>query len=195
MSVAPGANPQTDPVSRVIGAVETVLVAVSGIAMVAIMFIVAADVAMRYLFNEPFSWSYGLIGIYLVVAVFFLALSDTMRAHGHIALDVAQPLLPRIVRHLGLFIGYGLSAPFTGLIGWLGLQQATAAWIGDDRIAAIVPWPTWPAYAFVAIGSAALTARLVWRALGHLASILTGRELADEPPASIISEHAGEHGE
>lgn len=184
-----------DPVSRALGALEGALVAVAGVALALIMVVVALDVAMRYLFNSPLGWSYGLIGIYLVVAVFFLTLSDTMRAHGHIALDVAQPLLPRFIRHLGLFLGYGISTPFIGLIAWLALEQATSAWVGDDRIAATVPWPTWPAYALVAIGSAALTLRILWRALGHAASLATGRELADEPPASIISEHAGEHGE
>ncbi|MEX2519532.1 MAG: TRAP transporter small permease subunit, partial [Paracoccaceae bacterium] len=177
------------------GGVLTALIAISGVALALIMVIVAVDVAMRYLFNSPLGWSYGLIGLYLVVAVFFLALSDTMRAHGHIALDVAQPHLPRIVRHLGLLIGYGLSTLFIGFVGWLGLEQAITAWIGNDRVAATVPWPTWPAYGLVAAGSAALALRMLWRALGHAASLVTGRELADEPAASTVGEHAGEHGE
>ncbi|MFV0473260.1 MAG: TRAP transporter small permease [Pikeienuella sp.] len=195
MSAPIDAPAPKDPVSRLLGAFETALIAISGAAMALIMVIVSIDVAMRYAFNAPLGWSYGLIGLYLVVAVFFLALSDTMRAHGHIALDVARPILPRAVRHFGLFVGYGLSAPFIGLIGWLGWEQMLSAWIGDDRIAATIPWPTWPAYALVSLGSAALALRLLWRALGHGASLVTGRELADEPPASIIEEHAGEHGE
>lgn len=184
-----------DPVSRALGALETALVAIACVALALIMVIVAVDVAMRYLFNAPLGWSYGLIGIYLVVAVFFLALSDTMRAHGHIALDVARPYLPRLVRHFGLFVGYGLSTLFIGFVGWLGLEQAITAWIGNDRIAATVPWPTWLAYALVAAGSAALALRMLWRALGHAASLVTGRELADEPPVSSVEEHAAEHGE
>ncbi|QIE55043.1 TRAP transporter small permease [Pikeienuella piscinae] len=184
-----------DPVSRALGALEVALAAVAGVAMALIMVIVAVDVAMRYFFNAPLGWSYGLIGIYLVVAVFFLSLSDTMRAHGHIALDVARPLLPRSIRHLGLFLGYGISAPFIGLIAWLALEQAISAWVGDDRIAATVPWPTWPAYALVAVGAAALALRILWRAFGHAAALATGRELADEPPASAMSDHAAEHGE
>lgn len=188
-------GPPRDPVSRALGVLETALITLSCVALAMIMVIVTIDVAMRYLFNAPLGWSYGLIGLYLVVAVFFLALPDTMRAHEHIALDVARPYLPRFVRHFGLFVGYGLSTLFIGFIGWLGLEQAIAAWIGNARIAATVPWPTWLSYALVAAGSAALALRMVWRALGHAASIATGRELADEPPVSNITEHAEEHGE
>lgn len=56
---------------RALQAVEKFGVGLAGLLMLAIMFVVVADVALRYLFNAPLSWSYELISVYLMVGLFF----------------------------------------------------------------------------------------------------------------------------
>ena len=72
------------------------------------MLIVVVDVAMRYALSMPLGWSYDVIGLYLMVAVFFLMLPDTLHNHGHVAIDLFQGTLPRRLRRSGH--GFGTPA-------------------------------------------------------------------------------------
>lgn len=179
-------------VSRGLAALETALAALACIALAAIMLIVVVDVAMRYALSMPLGWSYDLIGLYLVVAVFFLMLPDTLHHHGHVAIDLFQNVLPRRFRHLGLAVGYAAGAVVMALIGAEALGRFQSAYAGQDRIAALVPWLTWPAYLVVLIGTALLTLRLVYRAVGHGLSIFSYHDLVEMPPPP---ETAAPHGE
>ncbi|MFC4671402.1 TRAP transporter small permease [Seohaeicola nanhaiensis] len=178
------ANPK-GPLARV----EKAMVAVSGVALGSIMVIVVADVVGRYVFNSPFSWSYDLIGLYLMVAAFFLALPDALTHHDHIAVDLFRDSFPPRFKHAALAIGYSGASLGIGLIGWGGWLRFTEAWANDDRIAAAVAWPTWVAYALVALGSAAMLLRCLHRVLGHLRAALTGHEAPGLLPPSASEGH------
>ena len=158
---------------------------VSSIALFAIMLIVVGDVAMRYLVGTPLSWSYSMIGLYLMVAVFFLALSDTLHNHGHIAIDIFQHRIPHMPRHLSLAIGYLLSTIVMALIGWQAWLRFKSAYLNDDRIAAVIPWPTWIAYFIVVVGCLLMTLRCAYRTIGHARSALGSRDLVELPPPPV----------
>lgn len=168
--------------SRGLAVVEAGLAALACIALAAIMLIVVLDVAMRYALSMPLGWSYDLIGLYLLVAVFFLMLPDTLHHHGHVAIDLFQGVLPRRLRHLGLAVGYGAGAVVMALICFEAWGRFQAAYMGQDRIAALVPWLTWPAYLIVLIGTAVLTLRMIYRAVGHGLSLFSRHDLVEMPP-------------
>jgi len=149
------------------------------------MLIVVADVLLRYVFGTPLSWSYNLIGLYLMVAVFFFALSDTLHNHGHIAIDIFQHQIPHRPRHLSLALGYILSTVVMALIGWQAWLRLKSAYINDDRIAAVIPWPTWIGYFIVAIGCTVVTLRCIYRVVGHAASAASGRDQVETPPPPV----------
>ncbi|MEY8828658.1 TRAP transporter small permease [Sedimentitalea sp. XS_ASV28] len=188
-------NKPANAVSALLGRAETVLIGISGLAMAAIMLIVVIDVCLRYVLSAPLSWSYSLIGLYLIGAVFFLALSDSLNHHGHIALDVFVPFLPRPVRHLTQGLGYGASTLFIAIMTWLGISQARDAFLSDDRIAEVVAWPTWIAYALLATGMATLCLRCGYRAVLHLASVFSERDLVEVPAPANTDAKTAEHGE
>lgn len=188
-----GENRPANAASALLARLETLLIGISGVAMAAIMVIVVVDVGLRYLFAAPLSWSYSLIGLYLVGAVFFLALSDTMQHHGHIALDVFVGLLPRPLRHVAQGAGYGLSALFVGAITWLGFAQARAAFVSDARVAEVVAWPTWIAYALLTLGMGTLCLRCGYRALFHLASAVSPHDLVELPAPPDTDRPAPSH--
>ncbi|MDF1715878.1 MAG: TRAP transporter small permease [Antarcticimicrobium sp.] len=169
-------------VSRGLDVLETGLAALACVALAAIMLIVVVDVAMRYALSMPLGWSYDLIGLYLVVAVFFLMLPDTLHHHGHVAIDLFQGVLPRRFRHLGLAVGYAAGALVMALIGLEAWDRFQSSYAGQDRIAALVPWLTWPAYLIVLTGTALLTLRLIYRAVGHGLSIFSRLDLVEMPP-------------
>lgn len=188
-------QPPANAISAWLARGEAFLVTISGVAMAAIMLIVVLDVVMRYAFDAPLAWSYDLIGLYLVGAVFFSALSDTMQNHGHIALDVFAPYIPRRLHHVALCLGFLASAALVAAIAWLEYEQAYKAFVRDDRIASVVPLQTWVAHAVLSVGMAMLTLRCAYRALFHLLSVFFAEDLVEMPPPPVTSQHAAEHGE
>lgn len=173
--------PERGPFLRMLARSENALSAVSVVAMAAIMLIVVVDVMGRYFFSAPLTWSYNLIGLYLMTAVFFMALPGTLSAHGHIAVDILQHNLPRWLMHTGLFLGYGMSTVLMALITWGTYRRLVPAWLHDDRIQALVPFPTWVPYTIAVIGCTVMVIRCLVRTIGHAASAVTGRELVDVP--------------
>lgn len=178
-------QPPINRVSAMLAWVERALSFVACVAMAAIMLIVVLDVALRYLLGAPLSWSYNLIGLYLMVAVFFLALSDTLHHHGHIAIDILQHHIPYRLRNVLLSVSYALSSLILALCTQQAGLRFLSAYVNDDRIAAIIPWPTWIAYLIVTVGCGAITLRCAYRAVGHLASAWLGRDVVEMPPPPV----------
>lgn len=178
-------QPPANRISAILAWVERGLMVISSAAMAAIMVIVVADVTMRYIFGAPLSWSYSVIGLYLMVAVFFFALSDTLQNHGHIAIDIFQHRIPLRLRHFSMSAGYALSTVIMALIGWQAWLRFKSAYLNDDRIAAIIAWPTWIAYFIVMVGCAVVTLRCLYRTVGHAASGVAGRDRVELPPPPV----------
>ena len=79
--------------------IERAVTSVAVICLFAIMLIVVADVFMRYAVNRPFSFTYDLVGLYLMAGLFYLALSDTFAIHAHVSVDI---LVHRFSRRYGV---------------------------------------------------------------------------------------------
>tara|TARA_R110002074_G_scaffold140585_3_gene286751 strand:- start:6223 stop:6873 length:651 start_codon:yes stop_codon:yes gene_type:complete len=171
------------PISKLLSLIETVFAVIASVCLGAIMMIVVVDVVLRYGFNSPLGWSYSLIGIYLMVAVFFLMLSDTLPMHHHVAIDMLMHRLPHRLRHLFLAIGYLLSTIIIALIVW----QAWLRWMGQSAptSALLRSYPGPPGLPMPSsTGSALLVLRTAYRTIGHVASAITGRTLVEMPPVT-----------
>lgn len=168
--------------SRLLSAFEWGLATLSAIAMFAVMIVVMLDVTMRYVFAAPLAWSYDIISLYLMVAVFFLALGDTLHHHGHIAIDLLLPRMPVRLRHFGEMIGYALTTVLIALIAWQAWERLATAFVNSEVTPTVIEWPTWPAYLFVVVGSVSLALRAAYRTVGHLVSMVAGRALVELPP-------------
>lgn len=177
-----GSEHNANELSAYLAKLETALIAISSVAMVAIMCIVVMDVVLRYFFHSAQVWSYSVIEHYLVGAVFFLALSDALHRHAHIALDIVVNRFPRRLFHFMQTVGYGISTAFIGLITWLGYLQFEEALINNDRLASIVPLPTWVSYAFLTVGMATMCLRCFYRSLFHAVSFFVNKDMVELPP-------------
>lgn len=172
---------------RWLTAVERTLSTLSAAAIALMMFVVVAAVAARYFVNHPLGWTYDIIGSYLMVCAFFPAISDGLRLHSHIAIDIFRPRLPRSLTHLGMAVGYAASTVLLLLIAWQGWGRLQTSWLNSEMISMTVPWPTWPTYLLLCLGCLVMTLRCLVRTVAHAGSLLTGRELASLPPTA--SEH------
>lgn len=147
---------------RLILFLESIWMAVASVALFAIMVIVFCDVGLRYFFNSPLAWSYDLISLYLMVALFFLAVSSTQASNHHVRVDIIFRHVPPHARHVMELIGYILTA--AAMIGIL-YQGSIKFWDNlqaGDVVAGAIPWPTWATAIFVPLGVGLLLLRLVF---------------------------------
>lgn len=167
---------------RALARVESLCGVLTVVVMLAIMGIVSADVAMRYLFHSPLSWAFDLIGLYLMAAVFFLSLSATYADNGHVGVDLLLRRLPVAGRRLAEIVTCLVAIPLFAAMAKMGAERALDNFVNNDTLSGLVPWPTWIAAALVPLGSVLLLARLALRLVGHVASLLSGREVIPVMP-------------
>ena len=160
-----------------LGVVERIATWIAAVLMFAIMVIVAADVFMRYVFNRPFGWAYDLISLYLMAAVFFLVLSNAYLVGAHVSVDILQQKLPAKPYRMTELVTTALSLVVFFLIASAGWSRTVDSFAQGDVLAGAIPWPTWPALALVPLGAGLLALRLAIDFVGHLGSLVTGRDL------------------
>ena len=158
----------------------------AAIGLGAIMAIVASDVALRYGLGRPWPWAYDIVSIYLTVATFYLALSRTLREHGHINVDIARSRMGVRTRQTLDFLSALLATAFFALLGYLTLQLAWGRYENSEVISSYKDWPTWLSTIFVPVGVALTVARLLVKAAVHVRVILSGVE----PPEAATSHHS-----
>ena len=171
-----------------LSALERALTVIAVVFLFVIMVLVVADVFMRYALNRPFSFTYDLIGLYLLAGVFFFTLSDALREHAHVGVDIllsrfspAGRRLSEIVTALaGLFVFI--------LICKVGFERAMENYEQHDVLAGAIPWPTWISAALVPFGCGVLVLRLALQLVGNLLSLVSGRDLYPLPPVTGIGE-------
>jgi TRAP-type C4-dicarboxylate transport system permease small subunit len=172
----------------ILAAIERALTVIAVVFLFVIMMLVVADVFMRYVVNRPFAFTYDLIGLYLLAGVFFLTLSDALREHAHVGVDIllhrfspAGRRLSEIVTALvGLFVFI--------LISKLGFDRALDNFQQNDVLAGAIPWPTWISAALVPFGCGVLVLRLALQLTGNVLSLVSGRDLYPLPPITGIGE-------
>lgn len=174
----------TNPASAAMRRLEIALRTVGAACLLAVMLIVFVDVGARYLFNAPLAWSYELIGMYLMPALFYFALSDTLAEHHHISVDLLRPRMPRWLIRVVEIVGSGAMAAVFAAILWIYANAAVADFARGAVTMGVIEWPAWVPSAIAAVGAATICLRLVGRVVGHAASLFSGRPMI-ELPASV----------
>ncbi len=174
--------------------VEAFLSLVAAIILFIVMAIVATDVAMRYVFNHPFGWSYDLVSLYFTLALFYFCLSRTYATHAHVGVDILHYYVSPRTRRVFALISCLVSAPLFATIAILTLRRALAALSAQDVIEGAIEWPTWAYIALAPLGTALLTLRLLTDAGAHALTLAGGPELIPLPPLARSAEAIDEVG-
>jgi len=157
---------------------------VAAIALAAIMVIVALDVTMRYVLNRPFAWSYDFVSLYVMAALFFLALSRAYAVHGHVNVDLLHHFLgPRARRSLELVITLA-SAVLFALMTDAGATRAWSQYTDNEVMTGLYAWPAWASAVFVPIGGSLIVVRLVFDAICHFTTLISGVEILPLAPVA-----------
>ena len=153
---------------------------VAGAAVFVVMIVAIVDVGRRYLINAPLTWAYDFISLYLMAALFFLALADTFRKDHHVRVDLLAVRMPWRLRSALEAATLSLALVVFLAIFWEGLRQAVDSFVAGDVLATVIPWPTWAYRIFVPLGVGLLILRLALN-IGTIAvaTALGRKEIAD----------------
>jgi TRAP-type C4-dicarboxylate transport system permease small subunit len=171
-----------------IGKVEALLATIASAVLFAVMAIVASDVAMRYVFNRPFGWSYDLVSLYFSLAIFYFCLSRTFSGHAHVGVDILHYYVSGRTRRIFALMGCIISAPLFATIAVVTFERAVNAFARHDIIEGAIEWPTWAYLALPPFGTALLTVRLLADAGAHALALGGGPELIPLPPLARSDE-------
>jgi TRAP-type mannitol/chloroaromatic compound transport system permease small subunit len=163
-------------VDRALARVEAATLAVTCLALFAMMLLVFCDAVMRYAFNAPLELTWDIVTMYLMSSGLLLCLSDTMRRGGHITVDLFAHWLPRRAYHLTIGVALLLTVWVTTLIAREIAILTWESWSQNELTVGIYAWPVWPSKGIVAFSFALLTVRLVHVGLSQLVAGLTGNE-------------------
>lgn len=141
---------------------ERILGALAGGALLAMMALICADAAGRYLLGAPLPAANEIVSHHLLAPLVFAMLAVNYTRGDHVRLDGAAPWLRR--RASGAGAGQRLVAALSLLVfipfGWAAAAD-TAARLGRvETTLGTVPLPVWLSHLWVAAGVWALVARL-----------------------------------
>jgi TRAP-type C4-dicarboxylate transport system permease small subunit len=172
----------------VIDAVDAGLMFVGCLMLFSLMLVVVADVSLRYLFNAPLQWSYEVISSYLMPGLFFMAVSHTLKANAHVAVDILHNYVGRTTRYVFEAVCTTVALPVFALCTWVSAQHTWNDWQSAATSTSGLAVPTWTISLMLPLGFGMLSLRLLLNAYGYIASLVSGREVAPLPPISGTEE-------
>lgn len=175
---------------RLITAAENSLSAIASVMLLAIMLLVVVDVGLRYALHSPLGWSYDLISQYLMVGLFFFALSPTLEHEEHVRVDVLLKHFPPAMRHLAELVTYAAASVVFALIVYVSFTKALHSFQANEVAPGAVPWPAWLSVGLVPVGAGLLLVRMVFRLVGHALSLATRRSRIELPALTGSKEAA-----
>lgn len=144
--------------TRFLARLSHVLAAIACVALVCVMLVTFVDVIGRYFFSAPLTFAVELIQLGVGITV-LCGLAVTTLDKGHIAVDLAEQIVPRVVVRLLSAIAAVCGFVFIALVAWQ-LWNRAVDFRGQGLATDILFLPVWPVVMVmsVAAGLAALVA-------------------------------------
>lgn len=144
-----------------VGWIAKCLATVGGLAIVAIMLLVTADVGGRYLFNNPIPGTIEIVSIYFMVAVALLTQAETERSGETITVDLLVSSLPEYLQRAISVLGMSLCVVFLAITTHASWKYALKKFNVGEYAMGYLNIPIWPSRFMVPLGFGALALVLV----------------------------------
>jgi len=162
--------------TRLFRQVNTALARFVGYLVLMIMVLITVDVALRYIFLSPLSWTVE-VSEYLLVAIAFLPICHTLFAGMHIEVDVFVEHLSGKVRARTNIVKHLLGVFYCGILTWQSGKLALRAYVGTWRSETGTDLLLFPVYSLVPVGGILLALGLLVLILEDVDTLRRGRTL------------------
>ena len=148
---------------------SNLLLIIASCTLAAMMFLTAADVALRYIFNSPIPGALEIVEYMMGILIPF-ALVYTARHRAHIGVDLLIEHLSKRVRKIISAVTVFMTFILFVLITWQGYNYIIEHY--DSKLTSAVLYiPVWPFIILFTIGMAALTLILFAEFIGSLSEV------------------------
>jgi TRAP-type C4-dicarboxylate transport system permease small subunit len=163
-------NKVIQSLNRIVHPLVRITNSVAAVILVAMMFLAAMDVLLRYLFNRPISGAMELTE-YMMVILVSLGLAYCAFVKGHVSVEVLTSRFSSKVQAVLNCITYFLSFGFFSLITWQSIKYIRLMF-KSHLISAVLHIPAFPFIAMLSLGSLAFSLVLLADFLDYLSQVV-----------------------
>jgi TRAP-type transport system small permease protein len=129
----------TSLLAKVVFSLSRWLSILSMTATALMMFVIAADVFMRRVFNSPIFGAYDVIKVFLVITV-FCAVAYVMMVKEHVIVDSLTRLYPGKIKRIVNAVVQLLNLAILAVIAWQSFSYALSMWrVGENLVLLKIP--------------------------------------------------------
>ena len=137
---------------RTITRLSQLLMAISGLLLLAMLIHMCADVVLKYALNSPIPGTAEVVAYYYMVAAVFLPLPLVEIRNGGIYVDLFYNLFGVSVRRVLILFAYLAQLGFFGLLAWQSSIDAFDALAKRELVEGQIYVYIWPARFFLPLG-------------------------------------------
>jgi TRAP-type C4-dicarboxylate transport system permease small subunit len=138
------------------------------IAILSMMLLVVADVATKYLFNDPIDGTTAIVASYFMVALVFLPLAAVTISSGHLFVELfTQKMTPKSRHLLDLSNDLIILAYLLFISVCTSIEAIRRTKEGEAWETAADLMPVWPSRWFLPLGLAAMATVIIYRIFRH----------------------------
>ncbi len=152
----PSALPPRGVVRRLTDALWLLYAVVGGLAVIALLVTVVADVLLRYLFSSGIAGANDVVSSWFMTTVAFTGIALAQRTGGRIQVDFVLDAVPGRLRRVTDVVVLLAVAALGALFAWFGWQEALDQ-MEAGEYAPIGDRPLWPFRFLVPVGFAGFT--------------------------------------
>ncbi len=175
---------------RVIDTLDGALMFLGCAMLFLLMGVIVLDVGLRYLFNSPLGWSYEVISSYLMPGLFFLAVSHTLKAHGHVSVDILHNYVSDRARYVFETLTCMAALPAFAVCAYISAGNTWKDFSAAAASSSGMGLPTWSISILLPIGFGMLSLRLALHLTGYLGSLISTSTWKKLPPIAGTEELA-----
>ncbi len=138
--------------AKLVLAINKLLLTVSCVLIAAALWLVFANVVLRYLFNAPFVWADQFTS-YLLFYMTFLAAPWVLAMRGHVSIEIFRTALRPRRQKLMDAVGAVVTAVYFALFSWLGTGELVRVIRRNAQFADAVEFPQWVIYVALPVGA------------------------------------------
>jgi TRAP-type C4-dicarboxylate transport system permease small subunit len=158
-SGVPGAAAATG-VTGLLHRLNSLLLAISMVAMMVTALILTYSVVSRYFFRAPTDWQ-DEMSVFLLVGVTFLSAAHVQAKRGHIGIEAVAAILPAAVNRVRLWLVDLLSFLFCAFFSWKSWTLCHEAWVDGQTTTSTLAPPLWIPYSLMAFGMTLLSLQIL----------------------------------
>lgn len=152
---------------RLFDGINFIMVVVSAILLLALTFIVGADITLRYLFYRPLGWVKE-VSEYILVALGFLVAAWILKDDGHVKMDlVLSHIGPRAQTLLNIITSI-ISTIIVLIVTWFSIRVIVQFYQTKLVTPSVLEPPKWILITPITLGSFLLAVQFIRRTYAYL---------------------------